>query len=182
MKKYKYIIGIDPDAKASGVANLDAEERKIIRCESMRFPELINYLTREHSFRSVLETPLIVVIEASWLKESASGNSYNWHIKERDSKRVAAAKGAGVARNQETGRKIVEMLKYHGVEVVEIYPLRKCWNGPDRKITQVEIEQFIPGFPKRSNSEMRDAALLCWTWAGFPIRVQYPNKKINVSQ
>lgn len=176
MKKYKYIIGIDPDAKASGVANLDVEERKIIRCESMRFPELINYLTREHSFRSVLETPLIVVIEASWLKESASGNSYNWHIKEKDSKRVAAAKGAGVARNQETGRKIVEMLKYHGVEVVEIYPLRKCWSGPDGKITQGEIEQFIPEFPKKSNQETRDSALLAWNYAELPIRIKVQPK------
>jgi hypothetical protein len=98
------------------------------------------------------------------------------HIKERDSKRVAAAKGAGVARNQETGRKIVEMLKYHGVEVVEIYPLRKCWNGPDGKITQGEIEQFIPEFPKKSNQETRDSALLAWNYAELPIRIKVQPK------
>lgn len=176
MRRYDYIIAIDPDAKASGVANLDVEGKKVIRCEVMKFPELINYVTREYSYASTMGASLIVIVEASWLKESASGNSYNWHIEESDSKRLAAAKGAGVARNQETGRKIVEMLKYYGCDVIEIYPLRKCWQGPDGKITQGEIEQFIPGFPKRSNQEVRDAALLAWNYAELPIRVKVQSK------
>jgi hypothetical protein len=176
MRRYDYIIGIDPDAKASGVANLDVEGKKVIRCEVMKFPELINYVTREYSYASTMGASLIVIVEASWLKESASGNSHNWHIKEEDSKRVAAAKGAGVARNQETGRKIVEMLKYYGCDVVETYPLRKCWQGPDGKITQGEIEQFIPDFPKKSNQEVRDAALLAWNYAELPIRVKVQSK------
>ena len=52
--------------------------------------------------------------------------------------------------------------------------------GKDRKISQEEIEQFIPDFPKRSNQEGRDAALLAWDYAGFPIRLslkRVANKK-----
>lgn len=118
--------------------------------------------------KSILESnKVVVVIEAGWM------NSSNWHLGRYDSKSVAAAKGNSVGRNHETARKIAEMARvYYGLEVVEIRPLKKCWSGKDGKITQEEISQFIPDFPKRSNQEERDAMLIAWNYAGFPIRIK----------
>ena len=50
------------------------------------------------------------------------------------------------------------MLRYNNREV----PLKKVWKGTGGKITQAEILRIIPGFPKRSNQEVRDAALIAW--------------------
>ncbi len=54
--------------------------------------------------------------------------------------------------------------------VVEAGWLNK-WRGQDGKITHAELAQFIPGLPARSNQEERDAALLAWTYAGFPVKM-----------
>lgn len=69
------------------------------------------------------------------------------------------------------GRKIVEMAKHYGLTVDEVKPLRKCWRGREGKITHEELAQFIPGLPKRTTQDIRDAALLAWTYAGFPIKM-----------
>lgn len=167
MKNYDYLVAIDPDAKASGLALLKTATKEI-SLYSLLFPNLLNYLKDS---QRVLPN-LVVYVEASWLRSSKNGNTHNWHLKKNDNAFVASAKGEGIARNQETGRKIVEMCKYYGIEVVEALPLKKSWKGRDRKITHEELAYFIPGLPKTSNQETRDAALLAWYYAGFPIRVK----------
>ena len=42
------------------------------------------------------------------------------------------------------------------------------WKGKDGKITHDELAAFT-GIMGRTNQEGRDAALLAWTWAGFPL-------------
>lgn len=159
--KHDTIIAIDPDVERSGVAFLQTSDRRI-HLESLSFPELLNaILEGANNNKSI-----IVVVEASWMIRS------NWHLSKFETKQRAAAKGYDVGRNHETGRKVVEMCKHWGIEVVEHAPLRKCWKGKDGKITQGEIEQFIPGFPKRTNQDVRDAALLAWCYANFPIRLK----------
>lgn len=169
MKKQDYIIGIDPDCEKSGVVTLRTED-KHIRCESKAFPELLDYFQFLRSVVSKDGKSVIVVVEAGWLNES------NWHTNRNQSHRVAAAIGNKTGRNHETGRKIVEMCKHYGIEVVEQRPLQKCWYGPDGKISHEEISQFIPGFPSRSNQEVRDAALLAWNYAGYPIKIKVIHK------
>lgn len=162
MTKYDYIIAIDPDTDKSGMAWLGVKTNEFA-VYSLTFPELINKLING---RGTIENTIIIV-EAGWLNQS------NWHLSRFDSKQKAAAKGNAVGRNHETGRKIVEMCKYYGLTVIEQHPLKKCWKGHDGKITQGEIEQFIPSFPNRSNQEVRDAALIAWSYAGFPIRLKH---------
>ena len=58
-----------------------------------------------------------------------------------------------------------------GYEVIEQAPLRKCWKGRDGKITQIELNYFT-GITGRTNQEARDAALIAWNFAGFPIRIK----------
>lgn len=160
-QKPDIIIAIDPDVERSGVAVLVIKERRL-KTFSMDFPSLLDYL---RIISEQLGNPPLIVVEAGWL------NKPNWHLTAKDSARIAAAKGNSTGRNHETGRKIVEMAKHYGLTVDEVKPLRKCWRGRDGKITHEELAQFIPGLPKRTTQDIRDAALLAWTYAGFPIRI-----------
>lgn len=157
-QKPDIIIAIDPDVERSGVATLAIEERKL-GTFSLTFPELMDAL------QLFLPDKVLVVVEAGWL------NQAHWHLTARDTPRLAAAKGNSTGRNHEVGRKIVEMAKHYGLTVNEVKPLRKCWRGRDGKITHEELAQFIPGLPKRTTQDIRDAALLAWTYAGFPVRM-----------
>lgn len=161
MKKHQYIIGIDPDVDKSGLAWLNTSTRQL-EAVSLPFPELLDHLLH---IKAAYRDNAIVVVEASWLI------SHNWHTRSGDNRRVSAAKGNNVGRNHEVGRKIVEMCKHYGLEVVEQSPLKKCWQGKDGKITHEELNYFT-GITGRTNSEMRDACLLAWNYAGLPIRVK----------
>lgn len=160
-KKYDFVIGIDPDCEESGFALLDMAT-KGIQVGKFSFPALFDKLLDIAGNERYL-----IVVEASWLN-----GHHNWHSKGADGQKVSSSKGYDIGRNHECGRKIVEMCKHWSIDVIEKAPLLKTWNGPDRKITQEEIEYFIPGFPKRSNNEMRDATLIAWDFAGFPIKVK----------
>ena len=162
MTKYDYILAIDPDTDKSGVAFLTISEKKVNEIFTAAFPQLLGYFQRID-----LEYPkVIVIVEAGWLNES------NWHVNKFDTKSSAAAKGNAVGRNHETGRKIIEMAKHYGMTVEAVKPLRKFWKGPDNKITHEQLAYFVPGIPGRTNQEMRDAALLCWDYAGLPIKMK----------
>lgn len=99
-------------------------------------------------------------------------------------KQAGLEKGEHVGRNQETGRKIVEMLRHYGIQVMEQSPLRKCWQGKDGKITHEELKRLcqmsgIEFNRPRSNQEERDSALLAITCSGLPIKYKVVESKIN---
>lgn len=165
MTNIDYIIGIDPDCEKSGVAVLSVKTRRI-DLYSMPFPVLIDFFVDANER---LENCLVLV-EAGWMNQS------NWHLHPKDSKAKAAAKGNAVGRNHETGRKIYEMARHYKIKILPVKPLRKCWKAKDGKISHDEIVHFIPSFPQRSNQETRDAALIAWNYAGFPIKIK-PNIK-----
>jgi len=161
--KADYIIGIDPDTDKSGVAQLIVAGREMA-VFSLSFPELLDYLQRMRQKELTEGVNVVVVVEASWRI------STNWHTKRAESVRVSASKGIDQGRCAEVGRKIAECAKYYGLEVKEQLPLKKIWKGRDGKITDEEIKAFIP-IKGRTNQETRDAALLAWNEAGFPIRI-----------
>ncbi|MCL2651968.1 MAG: hypothetical protein FWD60_13235 [Candidatus Azobacteroides sp.] len=163
MMKHDTIIAIDPDVEKSGVAELSILHR-LLEVTNLSFPQLLDYLQARKEMSKTAHTSLVVVVEAGWLNRS------NWHLKNSDTKRIASAKGNSTGRNHETGRKIVEMCKHYGIEVVEQAPLRKCWRGKDGKITHEELASFT-GLSGSTNQDSRDAALLCWTFAGLPIKI-----------
>lgn len=158
-----YIIGIDPDTDKSGIAQVRVAGREV-ELFSASFPELLDYLQRMRQKELTEGVKVMVVVEASWRI------STNWHTKRAESVRTAARKGKDAGRCHEVGRKIVECARYYGLEVVEQLPLKKIWKGRDGKITDEEIKVFIP-IKGRTNQETRDAALLAWNEAGFPIRI-----------
>lgn len=155
----KIIIGIDPDSDKSGYAELN-KDTKEIKLLSLTFPQLVDKM------QEWIGEDVLFIVEAGWLIKT------NWHLRYGDNVKVAAAKGNGAGRNHETGRKIVEMLEHYQIPHETIKPLKKCWKGRDGKITHAEIAYFIESFPKKSNQETRDAALIAWNRAGFPIRTK----------
>ena len=166
--KPDYIIGIDPDTDKSGVAQLQVAGREV-EAFSISFPELLDYLQRMRQKELMEGVKVLVVVEASWKI------STNWHTKRGESVRTVARKGNDAGRCHEVGRKIVECARYYGLEVKEQLPLKKIWKGKDGKITHEEISAFIR-MGTRSNQETRDAALLAWNEAGFPIRIITKNR------
>lgn len=164
MKKYDVVIGIDPDVDKSGVAFLIVESR-IIEVSNLTFANLLDYLRTERDKAKESGKFLVVVVEAGWL------NKAHWHVGKGGSAARSAAIGNHTGRNHEVGRKIVEMCRHYGIEVVEQPPLRKMWKGRDGKITHEELQHFT-GITGKTNQETRDAALLAWEYAGLPIRIK----------
>lgn len=166
-RKYDNIIAIDPDVTRSGVAFLKPSIRQL-EVSNLTFPQVVDYINHSKGIVEQTGETLIVLVEASWLIKG------NWHLSSWERKQRAAAKGYDVGRNHETGKKIVEMCKHLDVEVLEHYPLRKCWKGKDGKITHEELASFT-GLVGRTNQDARDAALLAWSYANLPIRLKLNN-------
>lgn len=167
------VIGIDPDVDKSGVAFLECSTRKL-EIMSLTFPDLLDYLQWVKQKAETNHQSVRVIIEAGWLNQS------NWHLTARDTRAAAAAKGNHAGRNHEVGRKIAEMCDHWRIPYDLVKPLTlrvrgvNIWKGKDGKITHDELAAFT-GIMGRTNQEGRDAALLAWTWAGFPtVRMQLP--------
>lgn len=143
----EFIIGIDPDIKKSGVAIKNAVKRKF-EVKNLTFFELFDFL---HLHQANIRQ---VRVEASWLIKKAV-----WHGEGRG-EGTAARVGMYTGANHEVGRKIIEMCIYIGIDAQEVMPLKKCWKGPDGKITHKEIAMMVQDLPKQTNQEQRDALLL----------------------
>ena len=157
------IIAIDPDVKASGVAVLDIPKRSV-EARAMSFPELLEML----HVVSQLSVPCRVIVEGGWLVAKS-----NYHYaRGKGGERIAKNVGA----NHETGRKIVEMLEYWGIQHEVVHPLKKCWRGREGKITLAELNSLLRGMGikemGRCNQDVRDAVLIALTCSGLPMRMK----------
>lgn len=160
-----FYIGVDPDCDRSGVALLDLETRRLT-IQQLPFAKTVEYIRgtywqlgieKQHGFK--------VIIEAGWM------NHGNWHLMRWDSRQAAAAKGVSQGRNEQTSRLLGEMMEFYCIPYEFKRPLPKCWSGHDRKITKEELEEITSQKLGRMNQEGRDAALLAWDKAGFPMRL-----------
>ena len=146
-------IAIDPDLDKNGVAVWRGDK---IEVKSLSFPALLDFL-KENSDAHV-------VVEAGWLNKKSNVHGYHGAVAERISKSVGINHGVGLL--------IVQMCNHYKISVSEKKPLRKVWRGKNGKITQGEIEYFIDEFPKRSNQEERDAALILWLHIGRRVKIK----------
>jgi hypothetical protein len=167
LKPPDIFIGIDPDVDKSGFAKLDRKTMGIA-FDTLTFPELIKTLRKAKDKATADRRTLRVVVEASWLI------SHNWHIGNGQVRGAGAIAKTGynVGRNHQIGLMIVQYCKAMGIDVIEQRPLKKCWKGPDGKITHAELAYFVPGLPSRTNSEERDALLLMWNEANLPMKIK----------
>ena len=153
MPRFDNIIAIDPDKEKSGVAFLKPSTRQL-EVTNLTFPLLLDYLQHAKMVQEEKQESLIVVVEAGWIVRKSNFHEAQGHRAEKIAKDVGA--------NHETGRKIIEMCKHYGINVVQHPPLIKCWKGNDRKITHEELASFT-GLSGRT--------LLAWVFANLPIRV-----------
>ena len=166
--KHNWIIGIDPDVSKSGVASLEIKTHHI-EAGSLSFPQLMDYLQDIVKTREITGQSVVVVVEAGWLNEIS-----NYHTKaDRTGQRIAKNVGA----NHEVGKKIVEMAKHYGLEVIEQKPYAKCWRGKDRKITQDELNEITQNaglgqLDRCVSQDVRDAVLMTILFANLPIRIK----------
>lgn len=176
---YNIIIGIDPDSDRDGVAILNTANKHVQVYETT-FGHTLGILQKMHINCLSNHLSLMIYIEGGWL------NKGNYHIRPKSSPQKAAAIGVDQGRNHQRGLDLVEYCEWQKMPYTVIKPLAKTsgrfhlWNGPDGKITQKEIESFMG--PLRTtdkngrkcilNQEGRDAALIAWISAGFPISTQ----------
>ena len=105
------IIGIDPDREKSGVALLDTTLLKFMSLQTLTFPELLEFLMYHRDYAErVAKKSLCVVVEAGWLNLKSNYHGYYGNRGEKIAKDVGA--------NHETGKKIIEMCRHWGIEVV----------------------------------------------------------------
>ena len=162
MKKHDIIVAIDPDTIKSGVAVLDAETKRI-EISTLVFPELIDFIKYELNNCNKNNRSLIVLVEAGWLNAKSNFHGQTGYIGQRVAKNVGA--------NHQTGKHIVEMCEWMGIETVLQKPLNKGWKGANGKITHEELAYFT-GITGKTSQDGRDAALIAWNYAGFPIKIK----------
>ena len=163
--KYDVYIGIDPDSVKSGVGIVERDTLDV-DAWAASFSEIVDFFASAKERAQAENVRVLIVVEAGWLNDS------NWHLTPRDNKWQAAAKGKALGRCEQTGRLILEMAETYGLETLAKKPLQKCWKGKDRKITHEEIKGITGLVTGRTNQEERDALLLAWVEAGFPVRVK----------
>jgi hypothetical protein len=132
-------VGIDPDVNKSGVAMWCEVAGDYTHLEEMTFFKLFELLC--FHCNKIQQ----VVIEAGWLNKK-----HNWH-----GRKGAAAEriSNNVGRNHETGRKLVEMCDYLGLEYVLVRPKRSKFKAETfRNITGYDIK----------NQDIIDAAMLVY--------------------
>lgn len=149
----KVYIGIDPDTDKSGFAVIENG-----KCTYLATLDFFDLLDKLNDYKEP-----IVIVEAGWLN-----NITNYH--------AAAGKGGQrismyVGRNQMVGMLIIRYCQRQGIEVVEQKPLRKIWKTKGEKISHEEIVRITGIDRKRTNPEERDSLLLCWVYAGLPIKI-----------
>ena len=171
-----FYIGIDPDTDKNGVALLDTETRKLT-IQQLDFAHTLEYIKKQYALFSLSDKEgFKVIIEAGWM------NKGNWHLQRWDGRAASAAKGVDQGRNEQTSRLLGEMMEYYNIPYEFKRPLPKCWRGNNRKITREELEDVTAQPLGRQNQEGRDAALLAWDKAGFPIRVHVKGQKVRATR
>lgn len=137
MKKYDYIIAIDPDLHKSGIAIYNCEKREYVVCETLTlynlFNTILSYEFNEH----------IVLLEYP-------NNTNTYH---------KGGKGAAlnVGKNQAVAIIIKEFLEENNVNYKLLYPA-----GYSNLFKNEKVFKLNTNFKKRTNSDARAAAAMIY--------------------
>ena len=168
-RRIGYVIGIDPDEIKSGACLISRAKREL-EVVYLNFPEMLEWVKGKYAewserYAEVAPDSFMVYVEAGWL------NKGNWHVTESRNGHFspsawAAAVGTSMGACNAISKKLLECFEYYGIPALPMKPLRKCWHGPDRKIThkellkELEIYKVQHTLKGRSNQEVRDSVLL----------------------
>lgn len=141
-----YLVAIDPDLNAPGVAAWNTKTREWIFAKTVSIENILSELA------CLPPTETIVYVEAGWLIKKANLRAGNY--------REAQAKARNVGENHATGKLICKILRAAGYNVIEFKPLRKgafktlagSWSDTGRRYVEKES-----GLSHRMNDDVRDA-------------------------
>lgn len=145
-KKGDYYIGIDPDVRASGFALYNIRDKKLEQVCNYSFFDLFDKL------KDLKEKISLVRIEAGWLNKKS-----NFHNRKGQTKEAGERIANHVGANAETGRKIAEMCQSLDIPYEFVKPL-------GTKSVDDKLFKRITNYPKRTNQDSRDAAMLVWNF------------------
>lgn len=138
-----YLIGVDPDVKASGFAVWNTETKKIEVFDKLPITKLTAKL------KSFATIDCIVYIEAGWLNKKS-----NYHYAKGQSKYAGEKIAKNVGANHQVGKIILEFCKEFGLKVELVQP----------KKSKVGTKLFknITGITATINQDVRDAVMLVY--------------------
>ena len=146
MIKTKYVIGIDPDCKKSGVAVfVDGEMSHITNMDLLRYTEYcITFRDRDDV--------TFVIEDGNLISGLYSRNKFgNKAVQHKISERVGA--------NKQRATDLIDIAKHYGIKVVRQKPRKGNW--ADKK----EMFQKVTGWKGQSNPETRSAAFFGYIYA-----------------
>lgn len=147
MKKTKYVIGIDPDCKKSGVACFC--DGKLIALDNMTLIEFTEYCKRLSKSCGV-ETFVI---------EDGNLISGLYHRNKNTNVRVQHKISEHIGANKQRATDLIEIAKHYGITVVRQKPRKGNW--ADKK----PMFEKVTGWNKQSNPETRSAAFFGYMYA-----------------
>lgn len=125
------IIGIDPDAKAHGVAFYS--ESGLVDLQMLTLPELLKWMKGTHA----------------WVIENVSAN--NATFRTGKNKAIQGRLGNNVGKCQQAQIELVRMLEHFGQEVI-LKPISSSWKKEKGQF------KLITGWTGKSNEDTRSAA------------------------
>ncbi|WP_215235733.1 hypothetical protein [Dyadobacter linearis] len=141
-----YLVAIDPDLNASGVAAWNTKTREWLFAKSVSIESILEALV------GLPPEETTIYIEAGWKikKHNLRGGNYL----------TAQAKARNVGENHATGKLIAKILRKAGYAVNEFSPLKKgifkdldgSWSSHGRQYIEKES-----GLSHRMNDDVRDA-------------------------
>lgn len=142
----RFLVAIDPDLNASGVAAWSTKERIWLLAQKVSIENILSALA------GLPTDDTTIYVEAGWLIKKANLRAGNY--------REAQAKARNVGENHATGKLICKILRAAGYTVIEFKPLRKgafktmagSWSETGRRYVEKES-----GIGTRMNDDVRDA-------------------------
>lgn len=146
MKKTKYVIGIDPDCKKSGVAVFEFGKLKnLFNMNLMEFNILCTSYRHHEDITFIIE-------DGNLISGLYSRNKFgNKAVQHKISERVGA--------NKQRATDLIDIAKYYGIKVVRQKPRKGNW--ADKK----PMFEKYTGWNKQSNPETRSAAFFGYMYA-----------------
>ena len=146
LSKSRYIVAIDPDLNASGMAAWCNESKAWLIAQSVSIENILDVM---FDFPKEYTT---IFVEAGWLIKKANIRGGNY--------RTAQAKARNVGENHATGKLIIKILRAAGFEVQEFKPLKKgvfkTKAGPWSQVGRDYVKKQS-GLSHRMNDDVRDA-------------------------
>ena len=142
--KTKYVIGVDPDCKKSGVATF--KDGELMCLDNLSLIEFFDFCSK-------LRKEVVIVIE--------DGNQISglYHRNTNQNKLVQHKISERVGANKQRATDLIEIAKHYGITVIAQKPRKGNW--ADKK----PMFEKVTGWKKQSNPETRSAAFFGYMYA-----------------